>query len=138
MLEKLLLQNSENNMLHSSNSVDMKVYVLQLKQKSTAGVSNGILRSFRTATLENNFGGLLLKGNQRRRRTRSDPRRFMFSLFLGQLFIKSWNNVLSPQIFCITEPSNLDYVIHFHIPKKGLSSPVFTITILVVEIFGCY
>ena len=33
----------------------MKIYALQLKQKSTADVSNGIFRNFRTATLENMY-----------------------------------------------------------------------------------
>ena len=59
--EKKLLQNSKDNMLHNSISLDMKVYALQLKQKFTEGVSNGILQNFRTATFENNFCGLLLK-----------------------------------------------------------------------------
>ena len=61
----------------------MKVYALELKQESTAGVSVGILRNFRTATFENNFRGLLLKRKQRRRRMRSDPCGFNFSLFQG-------------------------------------------------------
>ena len=30
----------------------------------------------------------------------------------------------------------MDYVIHFYIPKKGLSSSAFSIKILVIEIFG--
>ena len=49
--------------------------------------SNGILRNFRAASFENNFGGLLLKRKQRRRRTPSDPCGFRFSPFPGQLFI---------------------------------------------------
>ena len=68
------------------------------KQKSTESVSNGILPNFRTATFENNFGGLLLKRKQRRS-TRSGPCGFRFSLFPGQLYIMSWNNVLSPPVF---------------------------------------
>ena len=40
--------------------------------------------------------------------------------------------------FRIAEPSNLNYVIHFCKPKKGLSSPVFTIEILVAETLSCY
>ena len=35
--------------------------------------SNGILRDFRAASFENNFGGLLLKRKQRWGRTRSEP-----------------------------------------------------------------
>ena len=38
----------------------------------------------------------------------------------------------------MAELFNLNYVMHFYIPKKGLSSPVFTIKNLVAEIFGCY
>ena len=60
---------------------------------------NGILRNFRGTSFENNFWGLLLKRKQRRRRTRSDPCGFRFSLFQGSyLFIKPWSNVLSLQI----------------------------------------
>ena len=33
----------------------------------------------------------------------------------------------------IAEPFHLDYVIHFYIPEKGLSGPVFTIKILVAD-----
>ena len=43
---------------------DMMVYALQLKQKFTAGV----LHNFRTATFDNNFGGLLQKRKQRKKR----------------------------------------------------------------------
>ena len=71
--------------------------------------------NFRTATFENNFGGLLLKRKQKRRMTHSDYCDFRFSLFPGQLFIKLWNKLFV-----------LDYVIHFYIHMKGLSSPVFT------------
>ena len=41
--EKEMLQKSKENMLHYPISVDMKVYALQLKQKSTAHVSNRFL-----------------------------------------------------------------------------------------------
>ena len=51
-------------MLSNSISVDIKVDILRLKEKSTTGVFHGILRSFRTANLENNFEGLLLKKNR--------------------------------------------------------------------------
>ena len=57
------------------------------KHKSTAGVSDGILQNFRTATLENNFWGLLLKRKQRKKRMHSNPCTFRFSLFPGQFFI---------------------------------------------------
>ena len=61
-------------------SVGMKFYALQLKQKSTAAGSDGILRKFRSA---------FLKRKQKRRGMRSDPCGSRFSLFLGQLFIES-------------------------------------------------
>ena len=40
----------KTNMPHNPTSVDIKVYALQLKQKSTAAGSNGIVRNFRTVT----------------------------------------------------------------------------------------
>ena len=40
--------------------------------------------------------------------------------------------------FRIVESFYVDCVILLNIPKKGSSSPVFTIKILVVEIFGCH
>ena len=43
-----------------------------------------------------------------------------------------------PTNFRVAKPFNLDYVIHFYKPKKGLTSPVFIIKILVAEVFGCY
>ena len=87
--EKQLPQNSKDSMLQNSISVGMKVYTLQLKQKSTVYVFHGILRNFRTATFENDFEGLLLKEKQRSRSTQSDPCSFRFPLFTGQLIIKS-------------------------------------------------
>ena len=67
-------------MLHTPISVGMRVYALQLKQKSTAAGFDGILRKFRSA---------FLKRKQKRRSTRSDPCGSRFSLFPGHLFIKS-------------------------------------------------
>ena len=74
-------------MLHNSISVDTNVYTQQLKQKSIAGVFQGFLQNFRTASLENNFQGMLLKRKQCRRRARNDPCGFRFSFSPGQLFI---------------------------------------------------
>ena len=74
-------------MLHNSVSVDTNVYTQQLKQKSIAGVFQGFLQNFRTASLENNFQGMLLKRKQCRRRARNDPCGFRFSFSPGQLFI---------------------------------------------------
>ena len=113
-------------MLHNSTSADMKVYALQLKQKSTAGVPSGILRNFRAATFENIFGELL-----------QWPLRFLVFTFSGAVIYE----VIKKQCsfftnFLIAEPFHLDYVIHFYIPKKGLSSSAFSIKILVIEIFG--
>ena len=79
--EKYLFQKSVDNMLRNS---DVKVYGLQLKQKS-----NGILRNFRTAIFEDNFLGLLLKRKQKRRKACSDLCGLRFSHFPRQLFIKS-------------------------------------------------
>ena len=112
--------------------VDMKVYALQLKLKSTVGVSNGILKNFRTANFENKFRGLPLKRKQRRRTaaTLAVSGFHFFTLIMKQCSFST--------NFCIAESVNLDCIIHIYIPKKGLSSPVFTIKILVVEIFGCY
>ena len=73
-------------MLYKSIFMDMNVYALQLKQKSTASVSNQNLKNFRTATFKNNFKWLFLKGIQMRH---SDPCDFKFSFFPRQLFIKS-------------------------------------------------
>ena len=53
--EQYLTQNSKVNIIRNSISVDMKIYTLKLKQKSGAGTFHGILRKFRTATLETNF-----------------------------------------------------------------------------------
>ena len=64
-------------MLHNSVSVDIKIYALQLKQKFTAGVLDEILRNFRGATFDSNFGGLLLKREKRRRRACNDRSSFM-------------------------------------------------------------
>ena len=59
-------------MLRNSISADMKVLVLQLKQKSTVGVSYGILQQLLSRALS---------------RAPSGPFDFKFSLFPGQLFI---------------------------------------------------
>ena len=40
------------------------------------------------------------------------------------------------KIFCLAE--SLNYIIHFYITKIGLSSSVFTIKILAVEMIGYY
>ena len=62
---------------------DMMIYALQLKQKSTVGV----LQNFRTATIKNNFGGLLLKRDQEEKMC-SDPCGFKFLIFPGHIFIR--------------------------------------------------
>ena len=67
-------------MPHNPISVGIKFCALQLKQKSAAAGSDGILRTFRSA---------FLKRKQKRRGTRSDPCGSRFSLFPGQIFIKS-------------------------------------------------
>ena len=52
-----MLQNSNDNMLRNSVSVDVKVCASELKQKSTASVFHGILRNARKATFTNKGGG---------------------------------------------------------------------------------
>ena len=82
-------------MLRSSVSADMKVYALQLKQKSTAGVFHEFCEILEQLLSKIIFWGwLLLKRKQRRRRTQTDPCGFTFSHFPGQLCIRSWNNKL--------------------------------------------
>ena len=121
-------------MLH--NSIDMKGLCPATKTEIHRGISNGILWNLRAASFKNNFGELLLKRNQRRRRTRSDPCSFRFSLFPGQLFIyQAMKQCTFSTNFRIVALFNLDYVIHFYKLKKGLSNPVFTITVLAVNIF---
>ena len=64
----------------------------------------------------------------------SDPCGVRFSLFPGELFIKSWNlisDLLSPPIFAQQSLSIWFSVIHCYKPRKGLSSAVFTTKILV-------
>ena len=109
-------------MPHNPISVGMKVYALQLKQKSTAAGFDGILRKFRSA---------FLKRKQKRRSKSSDPCDSRFSLFPGHLFVKSWNNRLYRQIFAQRS-------LPFWIMLLVLSSAVFTIKILMAKIFGCY
>ena len=116
-------------MLRISIYVDMKVYVLQLKQKSTVGVLHVILRNFRTATFDDNFERLLLKRKQARRRVR-------VPLFLETDFYWVMKQSSLSTSFDIAECFNMDYVIRFHKAKKELQSTVFTIKILVAEIFG--
>ena len=48
------------------------------KSEIHRGFSNRILRNFRKAPFQNNFGGLLLKRKQTKKRTRSDTPRFRF------------------------------------------------------------
>ena len=63
---------------------------MQLKQKSTAGVSNGILRNLRTATSEKIF--FFLRGAASSEKETGGEERAVtlaVSLFQGQLFIKS-------------------------------------------------
>ena len=59
--KKYLFQNSKDNMLPNSISVDIKVYATHLKQISTADVFHGILQNSRTVTFKNNLRRLLLK-----------------------------------------------------------------------------
>ena len=73
-------------------------------QKPTAGVFHRIFQNFRTATFENNFGGLFLKRKKR-------SRRHICKLLKKYSFLTNF--------------LHLDYVIHIYKQKKGLSSLVF-------------
>ena len=75
------LKFQEQHILYDVISVDVKLYAVQLKQKSTAGVSNKVCEILEQLLWRIIFWGLLLKRKQRRRRTRSDPCGFRFSLF---------------------------------------------------------
>ena len=125
-------------MLCNSISVNMKVCALQLKQKSTTGVFHGILRNFRTATFENNFSGAASeKKTKIEKGAHCSLWLQVFTTSRAVIFEITKQSSFSTN-FHIAEPFNLDYVIHFYKPKKGLRSPVFTIKILMAEIFGCY
>ena len=124
-------------MLRNSVSVDMKIYVQQLKQKLTADVFHEILQNFRTATLENNLGGCFWKEN------RGDKGRGVTLVVSGDLYCFQGSYLVMKKSsfstnFRIAEPFNLDYVVHFYKRKNGLICPVFTIKVLVAETFGCY
>ena len=73
-------------------------------QKPTAGVFHRIFQNFRTATFENNFGGLFLKRKKR-------SRRYICKLLKKYSFLTNF--------------LHLDYVIHIYKQKKGLSRLVF-------------
>ena len=89
-------------MLQNSISVDMKVYVLQLKQKST-----WVLQ-------------------------------FQVFTFSSAVIFQIMKQCSFSTKFSIAEPFKLNYVINLYIPKKGLSSPDFTMKILAATIFGSY
>ena len=120
----------------------MKFYTLQPKHKHKAGVSNGILRSFKTATLENTFLGEEGCFGKENREGEGRTMTLAVSCFLflqGSYLLKNeimffLHKFLQSGAFGLC----LDYVIYFYILTKGLSSPVFTIKILVVQIFGWY
>ena len=71
------------------------------------------------------------------RRTRIDPCGLRFHFFQGSYLLSHETSSFFTD-FSIAEPFNLDNVIHFCKSKKGLSSSVFTIKILVTETFSCY
>ena len=100
-------------MLHSSISVDMKVYALSLMLKSTVGFPMAFCK-----ILEQRLSRIILEScfSKKPRGVEGNRVTIMVSGF----------QVVSTN-FRIAEPSNLDYVIHFYIPKKRLSSPVITI-----------
>ena len=109
---KRTASNTKSYTLHNSVSVDMKFYSLQLKQKSTAGVSNGILQNFRTATFEKIFQVTYLLRHE-------------------TIFLHRFSHCGAFQFgLCYLEPFNLDYVIHFINLRKGLVVEFFQVTYL--------
>ena len=109
-----------DNMLRSSTSVDIQIYALKVKQKPTADIFQGICKM---------LGQLLITVT------------FVVSVFYffqGSYLLSHKTSFLFSTNFRIVELFNQDHVIHFYKPKKGLSSHVFTIGILVAETFGCY
>ena len=88
--EKQLLRNSKDNMLCNSISVDMKVYALQLKQKSTANVFHGILRNFRKILSRIIFGGCFWKENKRPSRCAVNLWIYFFSKKFRIAYVLIW------------------------------------------------
>ena len=90
--EKNLRQNSKENILRNSFSVDIEVYALQLKQKSTTGVFHGVLWNFRTVTFDNKpWGGV---ASEKKTEEETGEQWTLWNqvfTFPGPLFIKSWN-----------------------------------------------
>ena len=87
--EKYLRQNSKENMLCNSFSVDIKVYALQLKQKSFTGVFHGVLRNFRTVTFDNKPWRVASEKKTEEETGAQWPLWNQFFTFPGPLFIKS-------------------------------------------------
>ena len=95
---KQLLQNSKDNMLH--NSIDMKVYALQLKQKSTVGFLMKFYEILEELVLRIILGGCFWKENRGGEGCAVTLVVSSFHFFQGSyLFIKPWSYVLSLQIF---------------------------------------
>ena len=63
----------------------------------------------------------------------SDPFGFSFLLFLGHVFYYVIKQSSFYTNFRIAEPFNLEYVIRFYKPYKGLSSAIFIMKILVAK-----
>ena len=85
---------------------------------------------FQNSYFQNNFWELLLKIKQegeRRVVTFVVSGFYMFQVS----YLLSYETIFFLRNFCIEEPFNLDYIIHFYKPKKGLSCAIFTLKILV-------
>ena len=104
-------------MLHNSISVDMKVYALSLI-KFTVGFPVAFCK-----ILEQLLSRIILESCFSKKPRGVQGNRV--TIIVSGFQVVSTN-------FRIAKPSNLDYVIHFYIPKKRLS-PVITIKILAVK-----
>ena len=111
-------------MLRNSIFIDMKVYVLELKQKTTARIFHNFFCKILEQLLSRIiffFGvggaGTASEKKTRGRRAHSDPC-FRFSLFPWQLFRSHETVFFFHKLLHLTEPFNLDYIIHFYKPKK--------------------
>ena len=92
--EKYLLQNSKDNTLH--NSIDMKVYALQLKQKSIVCFPMEFCEILEQLVSRINLGGCFWKENRGGEERAVTLMVSGFHFLQGSyLFIKPWSNVLS-------------------------------------------
>ena len=95
--------------------------------------SNENLQNFRTTTLENNFWKAASEKKTEKEKDTQWPLQFQVFTFCVAVIHWVMKQCSFSTNFHTAELFDLDYVIHFYIPKKGLGSPVFNIKILVVK-----